>query len=450
MALNDWWEKNESRGVTAAVLFGAAVLIPLLTLLPEPGPASLEKPRLQERFSGGSSYEPTSLQFDYHSVGFVDQVHPLITNVQVTDIDGDGKPEVLVCDAQRLRISYWNPPAAHGVGDDQWTETVIAEDVSVPAHATVVDVDQDGDSDIVLSVLGDLQPSDEPIGRVDWLRNDAGTFTQHILYDDVRRVADVQPGDFDQDGDIDLIVAVFGYARGRILLLENRGEGRFRDHQLHYAPGTIHVPVADFDGDGDLDFAAIVSQDDEELWAFENTGNLKFEPRLLWRTSNFDIGSAGLIADDLDQDGDTDLILPVGDNLEYAWTYPQPYHGCLLFDNTGDWKFDEKRISDFGGTYAAAVGDLDGDSDRDVVLVSMFNEWQREGSASVICLENDGSNSFTPRQIAEQPIHLVTAACGDLNQDGRDDIVAGGLHWFPPYDRMDAVSVWLSRKGDAP
>ena len=76
------------------------------------------------------------------------------------------------------------------------------------------------------------------------LENTGNGFTRHLLLDDVRRVADAQPGDFDRDGDVDLAVAVFGYARGHVLWLENRGGFHFRQHPLHAAPPSIFLDPA--------------------------------------------------------------------------------------------------------------------------------------------------------------------------------------------------------------
>ena len=190
----------------------------------------------------------------------------------------------------------------------------------VPAHATVADLDRDGDNDVVVAVLGDLYGADLYTGRVIWIEQTDDGFVKHVLLDDILRAADVQVGDLDGDEDLDIAVAVFGYSRGQIMWLENRGLGKFRDHLLMDAPGTIHVPLADYDGDGDLDIAAVVSQEEEEIWAFENLGGGKFRSHLLYVTDNFDIGSAGLVQDDLDGDGDPDLIWPVGDNLEYEFS----------------------------------------------------------------------------------------------------------------------------------
>src|SRR6266550_2026409 len=371
-----------------------------------------------------------------------------VANVQVVDFDRDGLNDLLVCDAARNAVIWYRQ-----VPGGRFEERILADNLKCPAHATVVDLDKDGDLDIVVAVLGSIFPWDELVGKVVLLENEGDHFTQHVLLDDVRRVADVEPGDVDGDGDMDLAVAVFGYARGEVLWLENRGkkDGRwhFLDHPLLDRPGVIHVPVGDLDGDGDLDIAAIVSQDEEELWLFENLGHGHFEPRRIYASPNYDVGSAGLVMCDLDKDGKLDLLLPQGDNLEDPYAWPQPYHGCLWFKNLGNWRFESKRIASFGGTYAAAVGDLDGDGDLDVVLVSLCNDWSDPTRPSVVWLENDGHQNFKMWPIDTTPIGLITVACGELNNDGRADIVAGSLV-LPPITerRVQRVTTWISKKGN--
>jgi hypothetical protein len=419
--------------LAAAIPLGAWLCLPLLPPLRT----------LELRYAGGGTrFADSTLPLARVALGSTSDPRPLIANVQIVDFDDDGLPDVLACDAKRQAV-VWIRQGPAG----QFTESVVAEEISAPAHVTVADLDRDGQTDLLVSVLGDFLPNDTRVGRLLWLQHAGDGWIRHVLLDQVRRVADCQPADFDNDGDLDLAVAVFGYARGEVLWLENRGQGRFREHQLLSAPGAIHVPVADFDGDGDFDLATVISQNEEEVWGFENLGGGRFLPRRLWFTINFDIGSAGLVGDDLDRDGDTDLILPVGDNLEIAHSFPQPYHGCFWFENTGGWNFAARRIARFGATYAAAAGDPDGDGDRDVVLVSMGNNPERADNPSIVWLENDGRQQFNCQQIDTTPTHLITVACGDLNGDGRDDIVAGGVHLTGPFDRVGRVTAWLSHSG---
>lgn len=424
-------------------LLATAVLLPvgIVAGLPFVPPGGAPPPLIADTVA---RFPASLLPLEQSPLGPGPGYRPLICNVHIVDLDRDGLPDVLACDARRNRV-LWYRQAPRG----HWEEHVLGDrDLPGPCHATVVDLDDDGDLDIVVALVGSVWATNERVGQVVWLENRGKEdFKTHVLLDDLGRVVDVQAGELNGDGKIDLVVAEFGFDSGRVWWLENRGSGRFREHLLLTAPGPVHVPLADFDGDGDLDIAALVTQDHEEVWGFENLGDGQFRKRLLHSTLNFDLGSAGLVLTDLDQDGKPDLLWVAGDNLEIRYPYPQRWHGCFWLHNRGGWQFEWQRLATLGGTYAAAVGDLDGDGDRDVVLVSMFNDWRQPGAASVVWLENDGQQHFRTWQIADSPISLATVACGDLNGDGRADIVVGGLHILEPFDRLGRLTMWLSRKG---
>src|SRR5438552_3558720 len=132
-----------------------------------------------------------------------------VANVQVVDFDRDGLNDILVCDTARNAVILYRQ-----MPDARFEERILADNLKCPAHATVVDLDNDGDLDIVVAVLGSIFPWDELVGRVVLLEHEGDRFTQQVPLDDGRRVADVQTGDMDADGDIALAVAAVGYASG--------------------------------------------------------------------------------------------------------------------------------------------------------------------------------------------------------------------------------------------
>src|SRR5205807_10666555 len=57
-----------------------------------------------------------------------------VSNVQIVDVSGDGVNDLLVCDASRHSVLWYERKA-----DGQWEEHLIADDLPTPAHATLVD-----------------------------------------------------------------------------------------------------------------------------------------------------------------------------------------------------------------------------------------------------------------------------------------------------------------------
>ncbi|MFN9375349.1 MAG: FG-GAP-like repeat-containing protein [Planctomycetaceae bacterium] len=183
-------------------------------------------------------------------------------------------PWLLACDMKSGQVLKWR-----GLGSDPIWKPVAQLDH--PSHAQLCDLDADGALDLVVADLGTFTPSDKLAGRVVWLRRvGEGSFEPQVLQSDLGRVADVQPGDFDGDGDLDLVVAEFGWQKaGRVLLLRNLGNPqvpKFALEEIDPRHGTIHVPTVDLNGDGHLDFIALISQEHEVVEAFLNDGTGSF------------------------------------------------------------------------------------------------------------------------------------------------------------------------------
>ena len=366
---------------------------------------------------------------------------PWITHLTIVDLDQDGHKDVVVCDAKRNQIS-WIQQDPKGT----YHEKKIGSQIRAPAHATPCDIDKDGDLDLLIAKMGMIFPNNDKIGAVVVLENTGNCqFINHVLIDKIARVTDIQPGDFDGDGDIDLAVGQFGYDDGEMRWMENKGHWKFESHPLLNLSGTIHTPVRDMDGDGDLDIVALVSQEWEEVYVFENNGKGKFKPKLIYGSTNEDFGSSGISVVDLDIDGDLDILYTNGDAFDYIPPGPRPWHGVQWLENKGDLKFKYHRIGDFPGAYFANAVDVDKDGDLDIGVVSSFNKWDDPKAQSMIWFENNGKMDFTPHNLTSDPTHLLLLDTADMDGDGWVDFVTGGMHAYPPFDRMSRVLLWRNR-----
>ncbi|MCP5009762.1 MAG: hypothetical protein GY942_07285, partial [Aestuariibacter sp.] len=113
----------------------------------------------------------------------------------------------------------------------------------------------------------------------------------------------VHVADVDDDGDLDVLVAIYG--EDKINWYENDGSENFTTHTItSSADGASSVTTADVDGDGDLDILSASKLDDKIVW-YENDGSENFSTNTI--TTGAD-GALSVIAADMDGDGDLDVI----------------------------------------------------------------------------------------------------------------------------------------------
>jgi len=366
---------------------------------------------------------------------------PWVTDIAVGDFTGDGVHDIAFCEGKLNEIGL-----LVGKGDGTFKEADPIGSIMGPAHVEIVDFDEDGDGDLLVACMGVVFPSNEKIGSVEILENRGSMrFERHTLLENTFRVTDVQAGDFDGDGDLDLSLAQFGYFDGQVQWLENLGNWEFRENVLLNLPGAIHSPVFDADSDGDLDIVTIVSQQWEELHLFRNEAG-SFQSEVVYGNFNEDFGSSGISLADLDQDGDQDILYTNGDGFDYAIPGSRPWHGVQWLENDGEGGFKSHRVGDFSGAYSPIAVDVDGDGDLDIVASSCFNDWLREDAYSLMCFLNDGLLNFTPVPLARTPSHISVVKAVDLDGDGIEELVTGGFHAYPPWDNLSRVTVWKKGK----
>jgi hypothetical protein len=410
----------------------------LLLKSPPPGPAVATAATAPPR---------PGLSYEWEPIGFPITGHPLITHVAVADLDQDGLQDVLVCDAGANRIG-WIRQSPRGV----FTEQFIGDPIAGPAHVSVCDFNGTGRLDVLVASMGQILPNNDRIGKIIVMENlGAGRFRNHVVAENVARVTDVRGADLAGHGRMDLVVGQFGYTQGELGWVENLGDWKFLPHRLLDLPGTIMTPVADFDGDGKLDFAALLSQDTSQVYGqvhlFRNLGHGEFSDQKLWQTTNLDYGSSGMNTGDVNGDGRPDLIVSNGDGFNSAFSAPAPWHGLQWLENQGEGRFAYHRIGDSLGCYSPVAADLRGlrNGHLDIVSVSAFNNSLNASSIALTAWLNDGKENFTPVVLAHQPTWMVTLAAGDLDGNGIPVLVTGGFHAYPPFTQMSRVTLWRRR-----
>lgn len=386
-----------------------------------------------------SKHRPLGL--DYYSkreIGRPVEGEPWISDLLIVDLDGDGLKDILVADG-RLNKVTWIRQVKLGVFEEQ----DIGQPVAGPAHLEVADLNGTGHLDVLVASMGVIPPSNEKTGSVVVLENDGTNhFKNRVLLENVARVTYVAAAPLTKSGRLDLVVGQFGYYQGEVRWMENLGSWNFKSHTLLDAPGTIHAPVADLLGNGNLDIVALVSHNVEEIHAFYGDGHGNFRDRVLYGSTNMDFGLSGLVIADVNKDGRPDIVYTNGDGFDYATPGSRPWHGVQWLENLGQGEFAYHRLGDFPGAYSPVVADLTGDGNLDIVACCGFNDWTNPDAVSLMCFENDGAGHFTPRTLAYHPTQLIVVKAADLFNDGRTELVTGGFAFTPPYHHISRVTLW--------
>jgi hypothetical protein len=158
--------------------------------------------------------------------------------------------------------------------------------------------------------------------------------------------------DIDRDGDIDIIM---GNVMGEVLKITNTGNGAINAQTFIVEPtpliqtpwgqrGVSTVSAADFDNDGDIDII-VGSVSYDSLLYYKNDGTGQFALYTTYTDPNHDPnndlydGAATVsLAADFDRDGNVDLVIGT-DN----WNYGTNYGGKVFyFRNNGDNTFTQK------------------------------------------------------------------------------------------------------------
>ncbi len=329
-----------------------------------------------------------------------------------------------------------------------------------PSNTTLTDLDNDGVADYLVADLGSFLPEDHANGQVIWLRespDSSDKFETTVLMGGLGRVTDVQAGDFNQDGQQDLLVAEFGWRlSGHVWLLLHTGiENGIPQYEkiiIDDRHGVIHIPIADFNGDGHLDFASLISQEHESIELFLNRGDGTFRRQKIFSANNPVWGSTGIDLHDLDHDGDLDILFTNGDVFDSF--YIVPYQGAHWIENEGEGEWSPHVLRAMPGIHRAVAADFDNDGDDDIVCCSLISSeiletGGQQSRDSLIWLEQTKTGEFTARSLEIDNAQHTTVTVGDFDGDGDIDIATGQFADKFVTPRTD-VSIWWNNSINQP
>ena len=347
--------------------------------------------------------------------------------VRVADLNGDGLDDVVV-----MRSGAENGIAAmFSLGDGEFSEFVnLVPDIG---WAELADIDGDGSTDLVFRG-GDM---------VRVLFNDGtGRFPGNgvsIPFSD--KLFSVIPGDYDGDGDVDVVaserIGAFGDYQTRRFLLRNDGAGGLIEPiQFSLEDGSRLTGVAvDVTGDDIDDLATLPGAfGDAVMRIFPGRADGTFGAPIETATCGGE-SEPRMAAADVNGDAWIDLVFTPGPGMRI----------CVVL-NEGGGAFGDPMSYD-AGTRAADVEvcDFDLDGDVDIVVPGVSGL----GGGDITVLLNDGNGRYP--ELREFVAHYTNGApggsgvaAGDFDADGRPDVAA------PNYGPQLAVFLnSTARPGDA-
>ena len=319
----------------------------------------------------------------------------------LADLNGDGVLDVVLRRGTNIDLT-------RGIVTCFGSDTSIflalrqfVEPQTEPRNTALGDFDGDGDLEIVTSGRAGANG----VVRVRF-GNGTGSFSAASDVEIGSRPSHVTPADFNGDSDLD--IAVIDRDLGRVFLLLGNGSGDFAvggDFPLGVSFATNAMAGGDFDNDGDIDLA--VFEPGESVMVLLNQGNATL---IAAPSQPLNLPPQDLLTADFNNDGNLDLLALTGTVV-----------ASVLLGN-GDGTLSQPQSFPLSpNSRNIGIGDLDQDGNLDLVVAV-------RGAASVelALFLGNGTATFSqqpPVAIANQATIRPGLTIGDFNRDGIEEVV---------------------------
>jgi hypothetical protein len=340
--------------------------------------------------------------------------------VAMADFNHDGKVDVIAsCDGV----------CVYPGNGDGTLRPMIRQNTLTSGDLAIADFNMDGWLDVAVD-LPDLNHSGSGEGLAIML-NRAGTapvptdggvapiFWPYEIYSPITASVSLAAGDLNGDTRPDLVVSNADHMFSALL---GNGDGTFQPQKnsLTDSFGDGKIALADFNKDGKLD-VMVAAFDNQTLWEFLGNGDGTFQPHRTFTMGAAMSQARGISVGDLNADGAPDVVVPFDNDL------------VAVRLGNGDGTFKPEVDYPAGSKPGELkIADVDGDGKLDLVVPNSLNEYCAScaavmcsacSSTTVSVLLGKGDGTFQPRVSYETGNSPGSATAGDLNGDGKPEIV---------------------------
>ena len=380
--------------------------------------------------------------------------------VAVGDVNGDGRDDFYIGGASgSAGVLYLATPK--GIFQQNQIPSSASDALAEDTDAVFVDVDNDGDLDLLVASGGYKFPSSSfALANRIYLNDGKGNFeksAQTLPQGKLFDTSCIIPADYDNDGDQDLFVGgrteplSYGVPTNSYLLV-NDGKGNFKDETVALAPALQNLGMVtdavwlDYDRDGDQDLVIVgewmpvtlLRNDNGQFTAISDVAGLD-HTHGLWHT---------ITASDLDGDGYEDLIagnLGLNTFLKAAPNAPlrmfvndfdgnsQIDHILATYENGKLYPLSTKKEMTAQLPYLLKKY-LKYEDYADQTIGDIFTKEQLansiqltvEQTASMVFWNNEGTFEGVELPLAAQLSCVYAILPVDITDDGKEELLLGG------------------------
>lgn len=349
---------------------------------------------------------------------FATGVNP--NSVSIGDIDGDGKPDLIVVNSTDNTVSVLrNTSLAPNVSFAAKVNFITG---NKPYSICIGDIDGDGKPDLVVA--------NRNSASVSVLRNTSTSsvinFATQIDFATGLKPVAISIGDINGDGKPDLAVANNGNNTASILRNTSTAGMISFAVKVDFASGfkPVSINIGDIDGDGKPD-VAVANNGSNTVSILRNTST----STVVGFAAKVDLGTgskpSSLSIGDIDKDGKPDVVVANINSNSVSVLRNTSTMGVVSFALKVD-------FTTGSGPNSVSIGDIDGDGKPDLAIANLHE-------STVTVLRNisvSGMISFVAPVNYASGSYPVSVSIGDLNGDGQPDLALAN-------DSSNVVSVML-------